>query len=95
MILAVTIFAAIITCTDFRIFTKIFKTLFEFSTTKLLDRDVGYIRQDIAELTESKTKIEEFRKRAKEIADLAEKLQKDCPKIIGDIFDIKRYWAGK
>ena len=63
--------------------------------TKLLDRDVGYIRQDIAELTESKTKIEEFRRRAKEIADLAEKLQRDCPKTIGDIFGIKRYWAGK
>lgn len=63
--------------------------------TKILDRDVGYVRNDIAELTESKTKIEEFRRRAKEIADLAEKLQKDCPKTIGDIFDIKRYWTGK
>lgn len=62
--------------------------------TKLLDRDVGYVRNDIAELTESKTKIEEFRRRAKEIADLAEKLQKECPKTIGDIFDIKRYWTG-
>lgn len=62
---------------------------------KLLDRDIGHIKNDIAELTESKTKIEEFRRRAKEIADLAEKLREDCPKTIGDIFDIKRYWIGK
>lgn len=63
--------------------------------TKLLDRDVGYVREDIKELTESKSKIEEFRKRAKEISDLAEKLQKDCPSTVGDIFDIKRYWTGR
>lgn len=62
---------------------------------KLLDRDIGHVKNDIAELTESKTKIEEFRKRAKEIADLAEKLQKDCPSTVGDIFDIKRYWTGR
>jgi hypothetical protein len=63
--------------------------------TKILDRDVGYVKEDIAAYTSSKSKIEEFRKRAKEIADLAEKLREDCPKTVGDIFDIKRYWTGQ
>ena len=62
---------------------------------KLLDRDVGYVKEDIAQLTESKTKIEEFSKRAKEIAEKEEKLREDCPKTVGDIFDIKRYWTGQ
>lgn len=63
--------------------------------TKLLERGVEYIKEDISAYTSSKTKIEEFRKRAQEIEDLAEKLRDDCPSVVGDIFDIKRYWTGR